>query len=103
MVSPFRIVPRCESNRGARRTRPARRVELASCARRARRVGRTVLSRSEALLRPLARACGTIAEVTDTLKLVGTTIGDKYVLEGIVGEGGFAVVYKAQHKLWKRP
>jgi formylglycine-generating enzyme required for sulfatase activity/serine/threonine protein kinase len=40
---------------------------------------------------------------TDTLKLVGRTIADKYAVEGVVGEGGFATVYKATHILWKRP
>ncbi len=40
---------------------------------------------------------------TDTLKLVGRTIADKYAVEGVVGEGGFATVYRATHILWKRP
>jgi formylglycine-generating enzyme required for sulfatase activity/serine/threonine protein kinase len=40
---------------------------------------------------------------TDTLQLLGRTIADKYAVESIVGEGGFAVVYKAQHIIWKRP
>jgi formylglycine-generating enzyme required for sulfatase activity len=39
----------------------------------------------------------------DPLKLVGTTIAEKYAVESIVGEGGFAVVYKATHLIWKRP
>jgi formylglycine-generating enzyme required for sulfatase activity/serine/threonine protein kinase len=39
----------------------------------------------------------------DTLELIGTTIADKYAIESVVGEGGFAVVYKANHLLWKRP
>jgi formylglycine-generating enzyme required for sulfatase activity/serine/threonine protein kinase len=39
----------------------------------------------------------------DTLDLIGTTIADKYAIEGVVGEGGFAVVYRATHLLWKRP
>jgi formylglycine-generating enzyme required for sulfatase activity/serine/threonine protein kinase len=41
--------------------------------------------------------------VADTLALVGITIADKYVVESLVGEGGFAVVYRAQHKIWRRP
>ncbi len=41
--------------------------------------------------------------VTDPLGLVGTTIDDKYVVEAVVGEGGFAVVYRALHKLWQKP
>jgi formylglycine-generating enzyme required for sulfatase activity/tRNA A-37 threonylcarbamoyl transferase component Bud32 len=40
---------------------------------------------------------------TDALGLVGTTIADKYAIESVVGEGGFAVVYRATHVLWKRP
>ena len=39
----------------------------------------------------------------DTLQLVGRTIADKYVVESLVGEGGFAVVYRAMHTIWKRP
>jgi formylglycine-generating enzyme required for sulfatase activity len=41
--------------------------------------------------------------LTDPLQLVGTTIDDKYAIESVVGEGGFAVVYRAQHLIWKRP
>jgi len=39
----------------------------------------------------------------DTLKLVGRTIAEKYAVERLVGEGGFATVYKATHLIWKRP
>jgi len=39
----------------------------------------------------------------DTLALIGTTVAEKYAVESIVGEGGFAVVYRAIHVLWKRP
>jgi formylglycine-generating enzyme required for sulfatase activity/serine/threonine protein kinase len=39
----------------------------------------------------------------DSLNLVGKTIADKYAVESVVGEGGFAVVYRATHLLWKRP
>ncbi len=38
----------------------------------------------------------------DPLGLVGKKIDDKYVIEGVVGEGGFAVVYRAQHLIFKR-
>ncbi len=41
--------------------------------------------------------------MNDPLELVGTTIDDKYAIESVVGEGGFAVVYRAQHLIWKRP
>lgn len=39
----------------------------------------------------------------DPLNLVGTTIADKYSVESVVGEGGFAIVYRATHSVWKRP
>ncbi|MBX3190749.1 MAG: SUMF1/EgtB/PvdO family nonheme iron enzyme [Labilithrix sp.] len=39
----------------------------------------------------------------DQLGLVGTTIADKYAVESVVGQGGFAVVYRAIHNVWKRP
>jgi formylglycine-generating enzyme required for sulfatase activity/serine/threonine protein kinase len=39
----------------------------------------------------------------DPLSLVGTTISEKYEIERVVGEGGFAVVYRATHKVWQRP
>jgi formylglycine-generating enzyme required for sulfatase activity/serine/threonine protein kinase len=40
---------------------------------------------------------------SDTLGLIGSIIADKYAVESVVGEGGFAVVYRATHMLWKRP
>jgi formylglycine-generating enzyme required for sulfatase activity len=39
----------------------------------------------------------------DTLNLVGRTVSDKYAVEAVVGEGGFATVYRATHLIWKRP
>ena len=39
----------------------------------------------------------------DPLGLVGTTIAGKYAIESVVGQGGFATVFRAQHILWKRP
>jgi formylglycine-generating enzyme required for sulfatase activity len=39
----------------------------------------------------------------DPLGLVGKRIDDKYQVESLVGEGGFAVVYRAQHLIFKRP
>ncbi|MGH7327936.1 MAG: SUMF1/EgtB/PvdO family nonheme iron enzyme, partial [Polyangiaceae bacterium] len=33
---------------------------------------------------------------------MGTTVAEKYAIENVVGEGGFAIVYKATHLLWKR-
>jgi serine/threonine protein kinase len=39
----------------------------------------------------------------DPFGLVGTTIGGRYAVEAVVGEGGFSVVYRARHTLWGRP
>ncbi len=41
--------------------------------------------------------------LTDPLALVGTTVSEKYEIERVVGEGGFAIVYRAMHKVWNRP
>jgi formylglycine-generating enzyme required for sulfatase activity/serine/threonine protein kinase len=40
---------------------------------------------------------------TDPLALVGTTVAQKYAVQEVVGEGGYAVVYRATHLIWKRP
>lgn len=39
----------------------------------------------------------------DSLGLSGTVIAGKYRVEQVVGEGGFCVVYRAQHLIWKQP
>jgi len=39
----------------------------------------------------------------DRLGIVGTVIGDKYQVGPVIGEGGFSVVYKAEHLIWKQP
>lgn len=39
----------------------------------------------------------------DPLKIVGEKVADKYLVEKAVGEGGFAVVYRAEHTIWKKP
>ncbi len=39
----------------------------------------------------------------DPINIVGTTIAEKYRVERLVGEGGFAVVYRAQHTIWNQP
>ncbi|MEO8905600.1 MAG: bifunctional serine/threonine-protein kinase/formylglycine-generating enzyme family protein [Polyangiaceae bacterium] len=39
----------------------------------------------------------------DPLTIVGITIAEKYRIERLVGEGGFAVVYRAQHTIWNQP
>ena len=41
--------------------------------------------------------------IPDPLNIVGTTVLDKYRIESVVGEGGFAIVYRAMHLIWKRP
>jgi formylglycine-generating enzyme required for sulfatase activity len=39
----------------------------------------------------------------DPLRIVGQTIAQKYAIERVVGEGGFAVVYRAMHTIWHKP
>jgi eukaryotic-like serine/threonine-protein kinase len=39
----------------------------------------------------------------DILGIVGTLVGDKYVVEEAVGEGSFSVVYRAVHRIWGLP
>jgi len=39
----------------------------------------------------------------DPLNIAGKTVAEKYEIEKLVGEGGFAVVYRARHKVWKKP
>ncbi|MFO0570544.1 MAG: protein kinase [Polyangiaceae bacterium] len=41
--------------------------------------------------------------VRDPLNIVGQVIAEKYRVERAVGEGGFAVVYRAEHTIWKKP
>ena len=41
--------------------------------------------------------------IEDTLGLCGTVVADKYEVREAVGKGGFSIVYRAQHTLWKRP
>jgi formylglycine-generating enzyme required for sulfatase activity len=43
-----------------------------------------------------------MAKLPDPLNLVGTTVSEKYDVLEVVGEGGFAVVYRATHKVWGR-
>src|SRR5580698_4687661 len=39
----------------------------------------------------------------DPLRLVGTVVAEKYRVESLVAEGGFALLYRAMHQIWKRP
>jgi formylglycine-generating enzyme required for sulfatase activity/serine/threonine protein kinase len=39
----------------------------------------------------------------DPLGLIGQIVAEKYRVERLVGEGGFAVVYRAQHMIWNKP
>ncbi|NUP08306.1 MAG: SUMF1/EgtB/PvdO family nonheme iron enzyme [Polyangiaceae bacterium] len=39
----------------------------------------------------------------DPLGIVGTTIDGRYRVDAVIGEGGFSVVYKAEHLIWKQP
>src|SRR3954462_5964303 len=41
--------------------------------------------------------------VKDPLGIAGQTIVEKYRIEKLVGEGGFAVVYRAIHTIWNKP
>jgi formylglycine-generating enzyme required for sulfatase activity/serine/threonine protein kinase len=41
--------------------------------------------------------------LTDRLRLVGTIVAEKYAIDRVVGEGGFATVFRARHLLWKTP
>src|SRR5689334_18081575 len=40
---------------------------------------------------------------SDPLKISGSLIADKYRISHAVGEGGFSVVYRAEHTIWKQP
>jgi len=39
----------------------------------------------------------------DPYGLLTTVIADKYAVEEVVGEGGFGIVYRAQHNIWRQP
>jgi eukaryotic-like serine/threonine-protein kinase len=39
----------------------------------------------------------------DPLGLLGTVVADKYAVQSVVAAGGFAIVYRAMHRIWKRP
>ena len=39
---------------------------------------------------------------SDPLGIIGTTIGGKYRVLAVAGEGGFSTVYKAEHLIWEQ-
>src|SRR5262245_53786891 len=39
----------------------------------------------------------------DPLGITGTVIAEKYMVGPMVGEGGFSVVYRAEHRIWQQP
>jgi eukaryotic-like serine/threonine-protein kinase len=39
----------------------------------------------------------------DPLGITGTTLAEKYRIDAIVGEGGFSIVYRAEHLIWRQP
>ncbi len=41
--------------------------------------------------------------MNDPLRLVGRLLGEKYLVQAFVSEGGFAVVYRAEHVIWRKP
>ena len=38
----------------------------------------------------------------DPLGIVGTTVAEKYRILGVAGDGGFSIVYKAEHLIWQQ-
>ena len=44
-----------------------------------------------------------MSQINDPLGLVGTVIGDKYRVRHAVAQGGYAVVYRADHLIWREP
>ena len=42
-------------------------------------------------------------ESNDPLGLVGQVIAEKYEIDRFVAEGGFSLLYRAQHRIWKAP
>jgi len=41
--------------------------------------------------------------IRDPLGIAGTLVAEKYRIEKLVGEGGFALVYRAIHTIWQKP
>src|SRR5690242_8724092 len=45
----------------------------------------------------------TAAQTRDPLGITGTIIADKYRIGPAISEGGFSVVYQAEHTIWQEP
>ncbi|MDI1444673.1 bifunctional serine/threonine-protein kinase/formylglycine-generating enzyme family protein [Polyangium sp. 6x1] len=39
----------------------------------------------------------------DPLGITGTILAEKYRIDALIGEGGFSVVYRAEHLIWQQP
>jgi formylglycine-generating enzyme required for sulfatase activity/serine/threonine protein kinase len=53
---------------------------------------------------PPAGAPLRVADVLyDAFAIVGTTLADKYDVDELVAEGGFGLVYRATHRIWRQP
>jgi len=39
----------------------------------------------------------------DPLGITGTILAEKYRIDKVIGEGGFSVVYRAEHLIWQQP
>jgi eukaryotic-like serine/threonine-protein kinase len=52
---------------------------------------------------PRVRQMSEQVEQRDPFELVGTTVAGKYRVERVVEETGMSVVYRAVHRVWRRP
>ncbi|MEZ4222735.1 MAG: bifunctional serine/threonine-protein kinase/formylglycine-generating enzyme family protein [Polyangiaceae bacterium] len=43
------------------------------------------------------------ASTRDPLNLAGTVLAQKYEVQEAIAEGGFSIVYRAYHRIWKKP
>ncbi|MCK6590042.1 MAG: hypothetical protein L6Q76_20925, partial [Polyangiaceae bacterium] len=42
-------------------------------------------------------------DLNDPFGICGMVIAEKYRIEQVIGEGGFSIVYKAEHTIWRQP